>query len=125
MSIVEPEANEQTAEPEQVSTPSPAPVPTPAPDAPQAASPAGLSDAQAATGSDSAPDPVAPSPESDAFGPLPTGIVVPDGFDWDVVFAMSPENAVRLLTDSDDLAALDDAADWLFRFFAARKEMAA
>lgn len=112
MSIVEPEANEQTAEPEQVSTPSPAPVPTPALDAPQAASPAGLSDAQDADVEDSAPSTSAPSP----------GIVVPDGFDWDVVFAMSPEAAVSLLTDPDDLAALDDAADWLHRFFTARKE---
>ena len=102
----------QAAEPEVSPAPAP-PVPTPASDAPQAASPAGLSDAQEG---EQVPPPAPPTSP---------GIVTPDGFDWDVVFAMSPENAVRLLTDSDDLAALDDAADWLFRFFAARKEMAA
>lgn len=100
----------ESAEPEGSTAPAP-PVPDPAPHAPQAASPAGLSDAQDADGTDSAPVPSAPST-------LP-------GWDWDVFFAMSIDQAVKVVTDADEHALLDDALTHIHLFFAALKEQAA
>lgn len=112
----------ESAEPEGSTAPAP-PVPDPAPHAPQAASPAGLSDAREAdVEAPAAPTSVADEPGRAA--PVPA-VTTPIGWDWDLILNLSTETAVALITDPDEIGFLDDVADWLHRFFAARKEMAA
>lgn len=128
------QANEQTAEPEG-STPSPEapPVPDTSTDErrPQAApvdGTGGPAAPGATPGLDDATAAVSEPPADEQPGQVrsaPVAVTTPIGWDWHVVFAMSPEAAVKVCTEAVDLAALDDAADWLHRFFTARKEMAA
>ncbi len=123
----------EAAEPGQGSALDPAPVPDTSTDAPSPPDDELVdgTGGPAAPGATPGPDdataavsePPADEPERVAL-PAPA-VTTPIGWDWNTFLVMTPAQAVKVVTDADELAYLDDVWTAIQVFFAARKEMAA